>query len=460
MPDKKSPSGWRFRSSYHAAITDYQKALTLVPSSHLAFKGAAFDRLTRMLFTELNMFRAGESGPSDTVGFAAFVGLAGDTVSFIPYPRSQLNQFQNPMVPATATAAVLRNRAILRKVTTSWASSFPQSADALEADGIALEKLGEISGSAMADSARFRFQRARQVSRDTADRARLGAAEVRLLVKSGRFAEAKRLSDSLLGADGGSIEESEYYAGLAALTGRAARAATLNRRAAPRYVLPVPLARKAIMPLPLRETALGLEAFSALGGPSDSVRSLLARFDRESRAFLGGSERAAVDGLVLPRIYAMMYPTPESRPGRPFAEEDDYLLAMQSHMWDGDTAEVRRRFRQLADTRRLLSPGSMTPEVSFAEAQIELQLGDTVGAMDRLDGLLESLPTLGVDVLAQLPQAGALVRAMVLRARLAAGRGDDATARRWALPAATLWASADAVFRKDVTEMRRLAGYH
>ena len=460
IADKKSPSGWSFRSSYQAAINDYQRALTLVPSSHLAFKGAAFDRLTRMLFTELNAFRAGESGPSDTVGFAAFVGWAGDSVSFIPYPRSRFNDFQNPMLPATATAAVLHNRGILRRVTTSWAASFPQSADALEADGIALEKVGEIRGAAMTDSARFRFQRARQVSRDTADRARLGASEVRLLVKTGRFAEAKRLADSLLGTDAGSIAESEYYAGLAALTGRASRAASLNRRAAPRYVLPSPLARKAGMPLPLRETALRLEAFSALGGPGDSVRGLLARYDRESKAFLAASERATVDGLVLPRMYALMYPRAESRPGRAFADADDYLLAMQSRMWQGDTAEVRRRFRQLAEARRQLSPGAIAPEASFAEAEIELQLGDTAAAQTRLDGLLESLPTLGVDVLVQLPQAGALVRAMMLRARLASLRGDDATARRWAQPAATLWASADAGFRGEVTDMRRLAGYH
>jgi len=42
VQDAKSPSGWRFRSSYQGAISDYRKALTLVPSSHRAFKGAAF----------------------------------------------------------------------------------------------------------------------------------------------------------------------------------------------------------------------------------------------------------------------------------------------------------------------------------------------------------------------------------------------------------------------------------
>ena len=75
-----------------------------------------------------------------------------------------------------------------------------------------------------------------------------------------------------------------------------------------------------------------------------------------------------------------------------------------------------------------------------------------------LDGSLDAISTLGMSLVEQVPQAASLVRAMILRARLAQATGDSAGARRWAGPAAILWASADRSLQPTVLELRQMAG--
>jgi Tfp pilus assembly protein PilF len=96
-------------------------------------------------------------------------------------------------------------------------------------------------------------------------------------------------------------------------------------------------------------------------------------------------------------------------------------------------------------------------ETTLQEALLELRAGDTTAAATRLTEALSAMPTLGLDLLSRMPQAGSLVRAMMLRARLAARAGDAAAARTWAAGAATLWGAADPGLRADLEEMRRLA---
>jgi hypothetical protein len=54
-------------------------------------------------------------------------------------------------------------------------------------------------------------------------------------------------------------------------------------------------------------------------------------------------------------------------------------------------------------------------------------------------------------------EAAGLVRAMALRAELAARAGDRSTARQWAEPVTILWLDADPELRPVVDRMRALA---
>jgi hypothetical protein len=73
---------------------------------------------------------------------------------------------------------------------------------------------------------------------------------------------------------------------------------------------------------------------------------------------------------------------------------------------------------------------------------------------------LQALPTLGADLLDQLPEVATLVRGMALRAELAARAGDPATAARWAHDVVTLWSNGDQELQPTVTRMRAVAGVH
>ena len=111
--DPASPSGWRFRGSYQAAVNAYRRALEIVPSVHLAFRGEAFSRLPQLLYTETNHIRQGYALTPDTVRFGAFPSMPRDTLEFVPWPIKAVLAAEPQAMPATLTAAVERNRELL-----------------------------------------------------------------------------------------------------------------------------------------------------------------------------------------------------------------------------------------------------------------------------------------------------------------------------------------------------------
>ena len=461
VPDPRSSSGFRFRSSYQAAIGDYTKALRVIPSVHRAFRGAAFERLVSLLFAETNVFRQGTTGPGDSVGYVAFPALVADTLSFTPHPRTSLNDWNVAVIPGSNLEAVDHSRLLLRQVTRSWVTAFPASSAALEADALALELLPERAGTqTLLDSTLARLRAASRFSTSHDDQARLGAGEIRVLLRAGRFVEAKARADTLLSVPrAGPSEANGYLAAIAALTGRATMTAAFNR-AGVAVPLPALPHRRLLLPAELRETASALEAFAALGLRGDSMNALFQRYEQQSQALLKPGDRAAADSVLLSRVYVTLYPSSESKPLRPFSPDADYLLGLQTTLRRGDTATVRQRLNDLDGMRRTARPGDVSVDATLVEAEIALQLGDTTGAMRRLDGSLNAIGALGMSLVEQVPQAAALVRVMILRARLAAAAGDPAGARRWAGPAAILWASADRPLQPTVVELRRMAGMH
>ena len=57
IPDAKSPTKWRYRSSYNAAIVAYTRAFDLLPSVYSSYQGEAFLRLRALLFTSVRNLR-------------------------------------------------------------------------------------------------------------------------------------------------------------------------------------------------------------------------------------------------------------------------------------------------------------------------------------------------------------------------------------------------------------------
>ena len=132
----------------------------------------------------------------------------------------------------------------------------------------------------------------------------------------------------------------------------------------------------------------------------------------------------------------------------------NYRLAMQWALARGDTAAVRAQFRNLREVQRDLRPGDVAFDGTYHQAWLLLAIGDTAEAIHLLDLTLEALPTIGTDLIDQLPEVTTLVRGMALRAELASKAGDMTTARRWAQHVVQLWSGADIELQPVVTKLR------
>ena len=352
----------------------------------------------------------------------------------------------------------MSRRAVLQ-VTTEWVRAFPKSAEALASHGLALEVAGELTdGGTSTDSAQLMFRKARAAASDQSLQVQLASAELRILVKRGQYDRAERLADSLLAASPSpSAKEAPYLAAAAVLRGRGALAASLARRAAPTEYFWGPDGQVLSVPLPLRETALALEVYAALGGPTDSVIELQRRARRQLETLVGQRGRQDLGMALFDRSYAMLYPAEGMLPVIPAHVPADYLLELQQLVAKRQGSEARQLLAEIRGRRRDLSAGDVSLEASLQEYQIELAIGDSTAAIAGLDAVLSSIPTLGSDLLGRVAPTAALVRTMALRARLAGRQGDAKTAKKYAGTVARLWEHADRGLAPVVVEMRRIS---
>jgi hypothetical protein len=311
----------------------------------------------------------------------------------------------------------------------------------------AQETGGELSGAAEHEGALGSLRRARGLARgDGARQLVLAVAQLRVLLKLGRFAPARALADSLLAAPRQlAPDDAGRLAAVAALTGRVARAVALTRQAARD-------APGAGPPDALREASDVLVAYAALGGPRDS---LLAARDRVTRlvAALPADARDAARAAHLNLAMGLAFPWlgAEALAGVPTT--GDYLLELQALAARGDRAAVRDRLRALGEGRRGLRAGDLSLDAVLLEASLHAWAGDTAGAAGLLDAALDGLPTQSTLMLDMLAPAAALPRVMALRVALgdgaarAAGAADGATAR-WRAALDALWSQADPALRR------------
>ncbi|MBA2684011.1 MAG: protein kinase [Gemmatimonadaceae bacterium] len=452
-----SPSGYKFRSGYESAIRAYTKALTLVPSSHLAFAGIGFERLSVRLFTQSNQVRSG-AVDGDSAVWAAFPSLANDTLAFVPYPLAQITVGTVPR-PRSTAAAIARNRALLERLASEWTQEFPRSSAAFEALAHSLEIEGRITGSgAPNSSALAALDRARSLATDRADVLRLGVMRTRLLVMTGDFAGARTLADSILGAAAVvTPAEGDVLKALAALTGRVSRTVELQRVEAPSARFLSPANHIVQPPVPVAESALTMLGYVSLGTSADSIEAAKQRVERTVVSYVGIDNREAVREAVLNIPLTLAYPIVPALSLQRAGGNGDYLLDIQRAAAKHDSASVHEQLRAVGRLRALDRPGELSIYLTYQEAWLLLQVGDTAAATRQLDASLTALPALGPYVLDYVQDAAFLVRAMALRSDLAASANDARTAEHWATAVSQLWSGADAPLQDVVTRMRSRA---
>jgi hypothetical protein len=204
---------------------------------------------------------------------------------------------------------------------------------------------------------------------------------------------------------------------------------------------------------PLGNAALALLAYASVGAPAESIKVLVARTrDLIPSYVVGEAARADAARALLSLPLSFLDPR-DARLLTELGTIRDPLIGAHQALATGDTARARQLRSQMIARAAQHLPGSVAADGTYRLATISLALGDTAAAIKELDVVLQALPTLGQRLLDQLPQAAALCRSMLLRARLARARGDRETAKLWASALSALWATADSELRPIIDEL-------
>ena len=446
-----SPSGWAFRSSYSAAQAAYSRALQIAPPAFAAFP---FEFLRRLYIVEPSVMRRGLA--ADSSMFFAMPDLRGDTVAFVPWPMQSLSTMPFEKAAPQYVAALGRNRTALLALLGTLTQRLPDNADAFEALSRVLETRDEITGTPNGGhSALSALERAKQLSRDTAQLVRLGAADIRLHLKLGDFSRAAAIGDSILVAmPRVTGTTSIQLSGIAALLGRESSAIRYIR-ASGQTVAPTGTAAPPL----LEDLAAALFMRASLGVCDDSLRTLRRRLDTLLESYVGAGDRARVRDQLLNRPVTAGVACFGPRAALVLAPSPIALVAVEQMLGRGEVAAVRARLDSMEHARRMFRPGEYALDYTVAEAWMHATVGDSAGAERLLDLTLTALPTLSPHVVYEPGMSAAVGRSMVLRADLAAARHDGGTAALWAGRVLTLWAHADPSLDPTLSRMRALAAH-
>ncbi len=414
VPDRASPSGWRFRGSFAAGVAAHRMALRLVPYAHRALGGAAVDRLAARLMAGTNWLRVGRAAGASDPKYAAFLGYEGDSLGFTPYPIDQV--LAGRRMPVSMARAVREARRSLLAITSGWIAEYPGSVAAVKAHAYALEVNGMVTGAPSQSALALIRTLGAGLPSDSVD-FELGAWEVRLLLKARRYSAASQLAGRLLAMAGpaaASMAEpaASLRPGLAALIGRADLAAGWSEHLGQGPF--VSLDGQVIdSPEGLLQTARRLLAYAAVGGPRDSLRAIEARLRREVTAQVEPSRQALVYETLRLQAAHLAYPDLD-----PPADTVLPMSRIEHALARGDRKAGLAEFERLAVSRAGQGAGGVAPEYLVLEARLLAMLGDSAAARSKLDGLLADLRVLNQDLLGWVPSAAAIGRGLGLRAAL------------------------------------------
>jgi hypothetical protein len=455
VADVRSASGYRFRSSRESAIRAYRH---IVEDRAAPQPGFTFKRLLDLLYVEGYRYRHG-IGMSRRYG--AYPSLDHDTLAFVPYPEAKLLAGDQNAIPRTKAEAMDHNRALARALYAKWVKSEPTNVDARIGLAQLLEFTEELNNESPDElSALAQNARALQMATNSTQRLMLARTQVRLLAKAADWRAAAAFADSLFTAMPHPVSDTmAAMVGVAALTGRIALTAEIIRAHPTSSIFQFSAADGTPIELKpaVQQDILTMYAYASLGACTDSLRDLPRRLDVVLQSRVAATRRRAVRDALLGNTLAFAVPCLGPRFLSGIDDGGDKVIAMEQALARGNANSVRAQFAALQPGRAADRPGDLAIEYTYIESWLLAQIGDTTAAIAHLDGSLNALPTLGRYLLDRPSQAAGLVRAMGLRAELAAATGDRVAARRWGSAVATIWARADPELQPYVKKMRDLA---
>ena len=466
VPDSSSPSGHRFSSSFNEAASLYEGLIKRNASSGPLY-AALMPRLEMVLWTTKNRLRQGIMRGDPPVDFIAAPALMSDTIAFIPYPvlgtGAPISSDEDRL-----NRLVEKSLQRLRALATEWTRASPDDPDAHETLAGVLETAGKLDGSgasalqSIADARRTAVKDGSTEAASAHHRdVRLASSNVRLLLKLHRFRQARLLADTVLSWKSSSAQNDslqkptdELLVGLNAITGRLSGIIEIEGKYAADYKVRLTSGEVKKLQAELGGDVLRLRAYAAFGTPKDSILTLFARIRENVESMVPAAQVADFRGALLRR--PMSLATDVVGTG-PLASIPSGSNAFFSAVRAIDARDMRLA-RKLADSLDSFfssrAPGEITMDIVLQDAWLRTALGDSAIAAAALDRALRGLTRAPQNLLNRETLAASLVRAMQLRADLAASKGDEPTRKKWADAAAELWSGADADVKMSLVRPR------
>jgi tetratricopeptide (TPR) repeat protein len=435
IPDETSPSRWRFRAQWSDAQRAYRRAIELSPTG---LPMPMFERALAVSQIRAEALRRGMDSMG-TSRFSGFPRLVGGRVSYAAFPLAELMSGASFVLDSTFSDALDQERQYQFEIAESQSLRDSVSSRPHEVLAEILELRGQVNtGDGLGRSAERSLARAKALA-PTDARVRLSATEARLLLKAGRYAEARRLADSVATrAVARTAADARWLAGLATISGlekQASRflAQSLSTEERQRSEFGAPLSPELV-------TALADLTVSVDFGRCDST--VTAGF--RNVAFLVESQVDAakiteMKRSVLSNLLARSLPCYRSVGADLPLEEPSWLPELARRALRSDAQGVARELDRIRDVRSAGRTAYVTFDAVLLEAWAMATVGDSVGATAHLDRAFAALPAATPGVMRDVAQPAALVRSMTLRARLAASAGDHASETRWRGYAKSLW---------------------
>jgi eukaryotic-like serine/threonine-protein kinase len=426
VPDGRG--GLRYRSSYQEAMRAYQRAFGVLAVSYRGVQREGFEPLQDLLYLRPGKLRSAVTVDGDRNRFIGRLDRDGDTLVMRVIPVSVLVTGGPRAVPTRLGEAIELQRALFRQIVTSWSTALPKSGVAKEGVAISLEMSGDRSA---LDTIRV----ARSLAEDAASRLRLAVSEVIISLKHleradlGEAARIRRLADSLLsGRSIISTEEARLLAPVAVLTARCALAT--------RYVLTSPTVPERSIPIDVvgQSEAIALSRAMRCAQADTSFDKLRSRITQ-----LAGEASPIIPSLLARAAkLASPFDSAELRSVR----ATDYLAEAQVQALRGNRDSVRRLFASVDESRRRTGTADVLPDAVYGEARVLLAIGDTSGAIARLDQLIAGKARLTPGMLTRPIALASLMRSMDLRAGLGQRSNDS-----WRPTLEILWSGGDSDVR-------------
>jgi tetratricopeptide (TPR) repeat protein len=450
VPDDSSPTGYRFRASLAFVDSVYGAILDQFSTEPRVFSSVA-PRMQQLLSLDPRQLRTGRMPTGTRSRWYSLPILAGDTLSYIPYPlppSGEVAEFGK--VEAVATA-IERNRRRLRAVAMAWTARAPEDPRSHEMLAAILEAGGELDGTVPSALAEIRTARGRLTgdigSSDEVylRRLRLGDDQVRILLRMGQYGAAARLADSILAIqpppelnEATKRHSVDVRWRLSALRGKVENVIDLEVPYAADVRALTDEGLEELPPL-IAIDVIALNNYSVFGGPTDSITHIARRISDRVGGLVSPTKSGQVRKAILRRPYMLAAPViGTSRIASLPPSGDPIMLAMVAHSRH-DLSSTRRYLDSLDAMHRDLPPGEISIDVTYLKAWLTAAIGENARAAEILDNAFAGVSKASRSALGSPELIGSFVRAMILRSQLATRTRDAETARLWRSAATDLW---------------------